>query len=700
MIYQIQKGNLDGRIMPFLLYELSSGKMTGMLSIRKDEQRKFLFFERGEICFVQSSLPNEQLGKQMLHGGAINDEQYGKLHDLVREGGWKNPEIGQLGYVSGKTIEWWLKSLIREVVMSILPWDSGEYRFITGKKAPVTCPTVHMNTSKIIFSCIRRLHNPRILVPWLADLDAVPKINHSVLLADNSGLNLTPQEGFFASRIDGSMTYRQLLSMGGKQRLEMLQFIVAALITGLITSGARESFHLKKPQEDSSADPAMNSSTTARDVSVDNDTDKIEKEELEKPSTEDVFLTKEELEELEELAGSQSLFKEQDDVTVQDLLRNESVELDAKISYLRDGQFVESGVEGSLDISTLKTVEKGKGREDIDEDKLTILIGDDELDAESSLIGETAFQEIFSSSSAEEQWDKWITTTVEETDEDFLVVWEKSWKSWEDQAKELAVMKEEQKELEAKLEESEDDSEKEIVRKRYNEITREYEQRVGMKKREILVTYRRAQIQTYYEILRLPENADSTDIKTAYFKWLSEYQPDQRYLRDFESIIVYLNKLVDTLHEAYEILSNEEDRASYNANLERKRKAAEAIDAKKKLLAEDHLVSGREAMKRGDVMLAMRFIRGSISLDPRNSKYYKEMAEMLSSNPQWSQESMRFYHRAFHLDPKNVNLLISVAKLSATMGLRSFGERALKQALDIKPGDKRLSRLLAEIKKS
>ncbi|MBN1354918.1 DnaJ domain-containing protein [bacterium] len=695
MIYRIQQGTLEGRILPFILFDLYTNKSIGMLSLRREAFRKFIFFERGDISFAQSSVPQEQLGRQMLAGGAINDEQYGILHDLVREGGWKNPRISELDFILESTIEWWMKSLIREIVMSVLTWDQGEYRFFNGKKAPQTCPIVHLNTAKILFSTIRRIHNPHILIRWLDDLDAKPRIDHTALMKDNSGLNFTPQEGFFASRIDGSLTFRQILTLTGEQRLEMLQFFVAALITGIIlVKERRKPILLATVGEPPGTEPPNSGTDEIR-----SDPDPVTLKTVTpspEDSPEDVFLTEEELAELESLTRSRELVRELDEVSVQEMLRREKVSLDAHIAYLRDGRFVDSIEEGSLDISELRKLEKRKPGE-IDESRLTLLIGGEEMDAESSLIGESAIRDIFSSSDADDQWNKWITTKVDESDEDYLQVWEKSWQSWEEQTKEITRLRDEQKEIETRIDETKSDLLKQDLKKRYEQKQREIERLITLKKREILNTYRRAQIQNYYDVLRVNPDASPEDIRTAYFKWLNEYQPDRRYLKDFEALSGHLETLVEKLHEAYELLSNEEDRASYDANLERRREAMEALEKKKKVLAQNHLISSREAQKRADMMMAMRFVRASISLDPRNAEYYSEMARILSGNPIWLQEAMRFFHRAYHLDPQNPELLVDVARLAVKMEFKKFAEKVLTQAMLLSPGNKAVIRLMSEL---
>ncbi len=140
-----------------------------------------------------------------------------------------------------------------------------------------------------------------------------------------------------------------------------------------------------------------------------------------------------------------------------------------------------------------------------------------------------------------------------------------------------------------------------------------------------------------------------------------------------------------------------EARKKYDDSLIEKELATEELSKKKELLAEDHLMSAKTAKRRGDNMLAMRFIRGCISLDPGRAVYYREMAQLLAENKTWRKEALSFYHRAYHLDQKNLDLLIDVADLANQLSLDGFAVRALKQVTKLDPSNTRAKHLMRKI---
>jgi len=693
---QIEKGTLAGRILPFLLRDLYLAKQTGMLSISHQSVRKFLFFEEGAITFVQSSIPDEQLGNLMLRGGVYSDEKYEQISTLVREGGWKNPKILDLNLIKQNTIDWWMRTLIREVLLSMFEWESGDYHFMFDKRPPQTCPTTSMDTLKLILACVRRIKSIDSMQMWLGSVDQVPMIDSDMMTRGFSDLNLTPQEGYFLSRIDGSLSFRQIITLAGPQKVDMLRFLVSASLTGLIrNSGMRVVFKPTEPIKPSIAPPPQSPQppqppqppppvqTTPEQKSTDE-------------NTEDVTLTEEELREIAKL-GSRSLLTAPSRFAESEQKGTGAVDGSMKLEYLRDGEFIESGSQGDAAVDIEKLKLEAEDAVDALGDKITFMIDGQTVDGESNLFGQSSLKDLFSSGDVDEQWGRWMIS-ADESDEELLKEWAESWKTWEEQSKELEEIQKKLQETQNALKGESNRERAASLAKRIEELERLSEQIISTKKKEILVAQRRAQVQSHYEVMHLSPNASMEEIREAYFKWLTEYQPDPRFVSQFESLKDAMNILCDRLHEAYEILIDPETRRRYDENLTRQKESTRVVADKKKRLAAEHLQSSQNAIKRGDTMLAMRFLRASISLDPRNSQYYQAMADIIAKNPRWWQEAMRFYHKAYHLNPDNVDVLIEVALLANRSNHPEFAEKALHQVLRARPGYPRAIKLMNEIK--
>ncbi len=695
---QIDQGNLKGNIFPFLLKDLYLGNYQGMLSLKKNEIRKFLFLDKGSITYVQSSLPEEQLGEIMLRAGIYNQAHYLIIQDLVRQGGWTNSRISN--YIDKTTLEWWLQMLVREVVLSLFEWSEGEFRFLHGKKPPKSCFIVDLNIMKLIVECLRRVRNPEILTLWIGSLKGIPTINSSMYTTAGKMMNITPQEGFFLSRIDGSLSFEQILSLAGKQRLEMLQFFVASIFTDLIKSGppkivlksekpkpvVSEQFPLEPPVKKPSTPqpppppPPPEPESKQRRRIVD--------------ELDDITLTDEELSDLSKYSGNiKSLLEDWD------LGEKVQVGLQDQITYLRDGQFVEGSDQngGAIDISELKVAEKRP--EDEDDERITLIIDGERVDGETDFVDRNLAQDFLTAKDAEEQWRRFMFIDLENEDPEFERRWEQSWKTWEQQQREMEDLRQKRERLMEEIKEKHNSDELAELRRQSFETTVQIEKLIKKKKKEIINAHRRSQFQNYYERLQIPQTASPEAVMESYKYWINQYQPEQLFLDEFGGLSDQFMDLSNRLKEALDTLYDPEKRREYDQELIRQKESAETLKKKKKTLAQNHVVSSRTAMQRGDRMLALQFLRGSISLDPRNPNYFEEMADILGQNQKWWREAMTYYHRAFHLEPENVDRLIKVAALAIKMGMDKFAEKALIQTLKMKPNDSKAKALLATIKK-
>lgn len=705
MKYFIEKGILNNRGFPFILKDIAQQKLTGMLSARLSSARKMVFFEKGQIVFVQSSLMDEQLTTYMLRGGVFDDEQYGIVNDLVKHIGWGSPELKELNFIKANTFQWWLKSLIREIIMSLIKENQCSYYFIRDLKPPADCPMASIDTLKLVFACVRRIQDSAILVEWLGDLDLVPRIDQNALKSGISELNLTPQEGFYLSRIDGILNYKQLISLAGPQRGEMIRFFVGALLTGLIVTGTRQPAYLKKEVSatreftKSPFDNIRQEEKTRETVKIalDDTLKKMAKEE----TTEDISLTDDELKEI-------AKFKNQIRSLAQDITADsdndqlsETVGLDAKLSYLRDGEFVKASDDdaAAIDVTKLKETSESAVPKYVPSGHVSLIIDGEEIDGNENILGFSSAQDIFSSDDAEEQWGRWLTVTVDESDVDYLEEWDENWKGWEEQYNELKFLREHRRKLTDEIRLTRDRDKILQLEKHIQEIDKTLERTVTQKKRQILAAYRRSEIQNHYEILHIKEDADLLMIKESYFKWLKEYQPEERFIQEFEQLAEPLTKLTEKLHLAYEILADEVSRAKYNQELQEQRRNSELMNQKKRELAREHMASSQQAVTRGDQMRAIHFIRASLSLDPHESLYYIAMARLLAENPKWFQEALIFYNRAFHMKKDDPSILHEVASLSIKMDRPKFAEKALQQALKIDSSNAKTHKLLKELKR-
>ncbi len=261
--------------------------------------------------------------------------------------------------------------------------------------------------------------------------------------------------------------------------------------------------------------------------------------------------------------------------------------------------------------------------------------------------------------------------------------------------------------------------------------------------RKILSVYKKLDELTHYQLLNVDRRAEQKEIKRAYFRVSKDYHPDSFFRKDIGTFKSKINALFKAISNAYEVLSNPQKRAAYDATLPyeptpeeieeaEKKKKTEQRDArlreerKKRLLrrmpmakrkaqARQHFENAKVAREDQDILKANNEIRIAISLDPENSVYQdflKEVAPAAASiraDKEYKrgryEESMGndegalgAYFSAIELNPEEVRALHRAAVLM--LGLKRDYKTALtfaRKALQLEPDDQEIVKVTADL---
>ncbi|MBN1297910.1 DUF4388 domain-containing protein [bacterium] len=697
-IIMLEKGNLAIVPFPYLIQEIGNRSATGLLSLTAGDKWKNIYFRNGSTISALSNSPDEQLIEIMYRGGVFEQSERDKINLLVKESGWRAPVVQQ--HVDNQKQKWWMRTVIREVFLSSMEWSAGDYIFHPRKSPPDSMITVDMETDKLLISIILRLQDLDVLARILGGYDTIPVIDPSAF-SGVAARSLTAQDGFFLSRIDGKMNLKSILSLGGGQKPDMLRCYVQASLNGLI----KREFAYPDIQ-DVAEEPSLPES--AKTVDLPEETElPVHEPVKEQPEdirliddSEDIMLTTDELRDLRKLAGrlDENFLDLSKNLDLENQKAAEKLGYDIKVSYLRGDAFIDSdGAESAFDVDRLGKIsseEDWTSNRSLDE-RISLIIGGKVVDGESDMFGSGLSKEIFENQDAEKQWNMWMISEEEyqNADQD----WTATWTDWIEHAGELNELRRKTEELEAGLKVANDEKLKESILQDLKKHSAEMQVAIKRKKRQIFALHRRMQLMNYYDLLRVDRQATPEMIESAFQDWEETITPNEEMIRDFVSIAPQINQIIDLLKEAHKVLSDPELKVQYDSQLVEQEKATEAMRNKKALLAEDHLHSARTAARRGDTMLALRFLRGSISLDPTRALYFQEMAHILAENQNWRREALRFYHRAFHLDPENPDIMLDVAQLAKELNLIGFARKVLNQVMNLDPGNAKARKLMKSL---
>jgi curved DNA-binding protein CbpA len=215
---------------------------------------------------------------------------------------------------------------------------------------------------------------------------------------------------------------------------------------------------------------------------------------------------------------------------------------------------------------------------------------------------------------------------------------------------------------------------------------------------DILAMLESTKSKTYYDLLRVPFNASSDEIKKAYYALAKKYHPDHYYRSESGELKKSLGTIFSVLAQAFDTLKVPATRASYDAKILREASAGEekstptqassVKEASLQKLAELNYRQGRGYFDHQDYWSAIEAFRQSVRLEPQNARYRYWLAMSLVKNPKWRREAEEHFLEAIKLEQFNPCHYVGLALLYKESGMLKRAESQLKQALQVAPGDK------------
>lgn len=191
----------------------------------------------------------------------------------------------------------------------------------------------------------------------------------------------------------------------------------------------------------------------------------------------------------------------------------------------------------------------------------------------------------------------------------------------------------------------------------------------------------------YYEILGVPRNASSADIRKAYAGKAREQHPDRfsdpAQKKQAEAAFTEITA-------AFNALSNDRARSEYDASLSRPNQATpEAI-------AQNAYDRGLERLESRAFHEAVELLRTSVQMMPNEPRYHAALGLALAKNPNWVREAMQQLEQAIQLQPTRALYHAQLAELMLGQGLALRARKAAESALRLDPNDATARRVYEE----
>lgn len=251
------KGTLSEGALPALLRAVYVGRKTGTLHFTRGQDVRSVRFRQGHILSAQSSVPQEHLGEVLVRNELLTAADLERAGARKRQTGKRLGEtLQEMGLIEREHLEDALALHVREVLLNVFSWNSGEYSL---EEPPPGAfhgePTLKLSTGEMILETVRLLQNPEVVRAALGDTNRILDLSTDPLLRFQK-VTLSPTDGYVLSRVDGMMKARQIVEMIPLPQEEVEKSLYGLLCTGIIEFAPVVAKAAPPPRRPAAAEPS------------------------------------------------------------------------------------------------------------------------------------------------------------------------------------------------------------------------------------------------------------------------------------------------------------------------------------------------------------------------------------------------------------------------------------------------------------
>src|SRR5260221_9197069 len=176
--------------------------------------------------------------------GLLTKENLDRATDLViREKKRLGQALLELKAFDKDGLESGIARHVHEVLTRVFGWPDGAWEFAPEPEGEISTDeiTLKLSTGDVILEAVHGIQDPDVIRYALGDIDRVLALSTDPLLRFQN-VTLTPTDGFMLSRVDGTLSAREITQIAGRPPEETLKSLFGLLCTGLVewTGGVRK----------------------------------------------------------------------------------------------------------------------------------------------------------------------------------------------------------------------------------------------------------------------------------------------------------------------------------------------------------------------------------------------------------------------------------------------------------------------------
>ena len=219
-----------------LIREIYVNGRSGHLHFSHGRERRGLFFMRGHIVHGTTDVEGEHLGHILVRYGLLSQPDLERATAIVLS---ERKRLGMvlhdLGIMDKSRLEEAVSLHVREILFSVAGRADGSTSFEEmSEEGTISANlTSQIPPGQMILEAARRLQSPEMMTHVLGDIDRTLVISTNPLLRVQK-LTLSPADGFVLSRVDGTMTAREVFQIIPLPQEDTERSLFGLLCTGTL----------------------------------------------------------------------------------------------------------------------------------------------------------------------------------------------------------------------------------------------------------------------------------------------------------------------------------------------------------------------------------------------------------------------------------------------------------------------------------
>jgi CheY-like chemotaxis protein/curved DNA-binding protein CbpA len=228
-----QSGNFEETEFVDLLVEFHRDQKSGLLSVDMGMLNKLIYFERGNLVYIYSNLPEETFGRFLIDSHLLSEEDYQQIVEEViqTDSSYWNALMAKRLMTPHKMAEAFQQQSEKKLI-ELFAWHKGRYYFLEDNRELVHAFKLNINLGKIIFEGIKTGYDFTRMERIFENSRGLRVLPLKNPLFEPARMKLNPLESRLFDMIDGKRRVDDCISQSKLNLLETFMTLLAFVKLG------------------------------------------------------------------------------------------------------------------------------------------------------------------------------------------------------------------------------------------------------------------------------------------------------------------------------------------------------------------------------------------------------------------------------------------------------------------------------------